>query len=546
MLQLLKHNIGTRRLTHFVARRDYVKSLLWLVGLTAFAVFVTYALNDVYGSPESLVAMVETLKNPAMIALVGPVYGASHYTLGAMTAGEMLLMTATLVAVVNIFFVVRYTRADEEQERMEVIRSLPVGRLAPLNAALIGAAVFNALLTAGIGLGFMALNFDPVTTGIDLQGGLLFGGMCGAIGLVFAGVAAVFAQLASTSRGAIAYSSVFLGALYLLRAVGDVRGAAGETLARVSPLGLGLRVEAFSGNHFWPLPWLALEALAFIAVAYVLNTRRDLGAGFIAARAGRSHAAAGLGTAPGLAWRLLRTTMIGWAVTMLVLGATYGSIMGDVETFINSNDFFKAALAAPQGYTLAESFAALIMVVMSGMATAPLLQVALKARQEESAGRAEHVLACGVSRPGFFASYAALAALASVVMPLCAALGVWTAAAAVMDEPFKLSFILKAQLVYVPALWLFLAIALLAMALVPRAASALSWGYFIVSFLLSYFGRLFTGLPEWLPKLVPFGYVPRLPMEDINWTTMSLMSALALALAAVAFVLYRRRDLQTS
>ncbi len=45
-------------------------------------------------------------------------------------AHQMLLLTAMAVGIMSILLVTRHTRADEEDGRIEMIRSLPAGRLA--------------------------------------------------------------------------------------------------------------------------------------------------------------------------------------------------------------------------------------------------------------------------------------------------------------------------------------------------------------------------------------------------------------------------------
>ncbi len=53
-------------------------------------------------------SMAVTMANPAMVAMVGPVYGAEHYREGQMMANEMLLFTVIAVVIMNIFFVILF------------------------------------------------------------------------------------------------------------------------------------------------------------------------------------------------------------------------------------------------------------------------------------------------------------------------------------------------------------------------------------------------------------------------------------------------------
>jgi len=539
------NNTGSLRIALFYARRDRIISAAWLAGLMALIAAVSFELHSIYGDPATLHAMLPMLQNPAMLAMVGPVFDANNYTSATMVAGMMLLMTVTAVALMNIFFIVRYTRADEEQERAEIIRALPVGRLAPLNAALLAAFVLNILVVLANWVGILMVNVP----GMNATGAFLYGAACGAVGMVFAGVAAVCSQLASTSRGALAYSSIVVGLMYLLRAAGDVLRVDynwGETLSLLSPLGLSLRVEAFGANNFWPLPWLLATAAVLVVVAYFLNARRDLGAGIVPQKPGPAHAGFLLRSNIGLSFSLMRNTLIGWAIGAMLLGASYGSIMNQITAFIETSPFFAAALTNDLGYTMAESFASMILVVLAGMLAAVPIMVVLRTRREEEEGRAEIILSTPVSRIKFLSGYGIIAFKSSVVMLLLSALGLWAAAVAVMtSDPISAEFVFKGILIYLPAVWIHLAVAMLLIAALPRYASAISWTYLGVSFFLGYFGQLFPQIPTWLMNMSTFGLIPNITQAEIPWVTLGVMTAIAFAMMAVSLLLYRERDLSS-
>jgi ABC-2 type transport system permease protein len=133
-----------------------------------------------------------------MIAMMGPVYGVENFTAGAMYANVMLLWVIITAAIMNIFLVVRHTRADEEKGRGDVVRSLPVGRLATLNAAMITAVIVNTVIALGIGLGITVTGVASMGFG----GSMLYGASVGLSGLFFAAMAAVVSQISVSSRGA--------------------------------------------------------------------------------------------------------------------------------------------------------------------------------------------------------------------------------------------------------------------------------------------------------------------------------------------------------
>ena len=92
------------------------------------------------------------------------------------------------------------------------------------------------------GIGLTALDSQSYS----LQSSFLYGAIIGVIGLIFAAIAAVFAQLSPSSRGTTGYSFAILILSYIVRAIGD---AGNETVSLLSPLGLILRANVFAGNH---------------------------------------------------------------------------------------------------------------------------------------------------------------------------------------------------------------------------------------------------------------------------------------------------------
>src|SRR5690625_417712 len=215
MFSSISKNTGV--LTKFILRRDRVRIPLWLIGIIFFTLVVPIAFDDMYASQEERDVMAETMENPAMIAMVGP-GDLDHYTVGAMTAHQMVLFTALVVSLMSILLVTRHTRADEEDGRIEMIRSLPVGRLSNVNATLLVLVITNVILALLAGFGLYALGIDSM----GMEGSLLYGATLGATGILFAGVTAVFAQLSESSRSVIGYSIGILLIAYLIRAIGDV------------------------------------------------------------------------------------------------------------------------------------------------------------------------------------------------------------------------------------------------------------------------------------------------------------------------------------
>ncbi|MDR2736059.1 MAG: ABC transporter permease [Gracilibacteraceae bacterium] len=527
---------NTGRLVRLILRRERIMSVIWLAMLLLFSVGLAPGLGIMFDE-EARSALIDMVENPAMVAMVGPVYGVDNYTAGAMYANMMLLWVVISVAVMNIFLVVRHTRGDEERGRTEVVRSLPTGRLSNLNATMITAVLVNTALALLTGLGIGVMRIDSM----DFVGSMLYGVALGASGLVFAAIAALFSQLSSSSRGATGLSIGALFVFYIMRAAGDMNS---EALSLASPLGLVARGQIYVENHWWPIIILLLEAAVIMAVAYALNAIRDMDQGFIHARPGRKKASNFLQSPFGLTFRLLRNVLLAWIIAIFVLGASYGSILGDIDNFVANSDFYAMMIGANLEFTTAQMFGSMVISIMALITVIAVLMVTLRLRGEEKDGRAEHVLSRVVSRMKYMSGYVVLALAASVLAQLATALGIYLSALAVLPDPGDLSlgYLLKANMVFLPALWVMMGVTVFLIGILPKATPVI-WGYYGFTFFAVFIGRIPDLLPAWVPKTTPFGYIPQLPVDSINYGTLAVLTGIAAVLTVAGFVFYRKRDM---
>ncbi|MCJ8008534.1 ABC transporter permease [Lederbergia wuyishanensis] len=520
----------TGSLIRFIIRRDRVRIPIWIVSLTAVTFLTAMAFEDLYMTDMDRQAIAETMRNPAMTAMVGKGYGLDHYTNGAMMAHQMLLFTAIIVGLMSILLTARHTRVDEEDGRIELIRSLPVGRLSNLSATVLVLVGTNVLLSILIGFGLYTLRIESM----DLNGSLLYGAALGATGIFFTSATTVFAQLAENSRSTIGLSFAVLGVSYLIRAIGDVSN---EPLSWFSPLGWILSSEVFVNNYWWPILLTVGAAVVLFILAYYLNAIRDVGAGFLPSKPGKKHASYFLQSPLGLAFRLQRTGIIAWAIGVFVLGASYGSVLGDLESFLENVEMMKEVLASTEGFSLTEQFISMLMSILAMISTIPALMAILKLKGEEGKNRTEHLLSRAVSRSKLLTSYVIVSFGIGFLALSLAAIGLWSAGAGVVT----FNTIYFAALVYLPAMWIMIGLAVLFIGFAPKY-SGLAWMYLLYSFIVVYLGRLLQ-FPEWMSNLSPYGHVPQLPVEDMDVTSISTLSVIAIVLSLIGFVFYNKRDL---
>ncbi|MFC5602652.1 ABC transporter permease [Sporosarcina koreensis] len=525
---------NTGRLSRFILRLDRIRIPLWIIGLAIFTLIVPPAFDNFYETEQDKAAITETMANPAMIAMVGPA-DLENYTTGVMTAHQMLLITAIIVGLMAILLVTRHTRADEEDGRLELIRSLPAGRLAYLNAALfVSCGAFIALALC-IGFGLYALGIESM----DLEGSLLYGAILGGTGFVFSGVTAIFAQLSESSRGTVGWSVAVLIFAYLFRAVTDVSN---EAMSWLSPLGWVTKAEVYSSNHWGPVVVMLVVSFLLFIAANFLNSIRDLEQGFIPSKPGKRYASRFLQSPIGLAFRLQRTGFFAWAIGLFILGASYGSIFGDLEAFFVGNETFQQMLQQAEGASLVEQFIPMLMIVLSLIATVPPVLAMNKLRGEEKKNRLDHLLGRAVSRMRLIGSYAVLAVVNGFVMISASALGLWSAATAVMEDGLEFGMVYKAAIVFYPAMLVMIGITAFLIGFLPRLTQ-LIWMYILYSFFVLYVGNLIQ-FPDWVGQLSPYGHVPQVPIEDAAFMPLFLLSSLAVGLLVTGVTGFRKRDLQ--
>jgi ABC-2 type transport system permease protein len=135
-----------------------------------------------------------------------------------------------------------------------------------------------------------------------------------------------------------------------------------------------------------------------------------------------------------------------------------------------------------------------------------------------------------------------VAVLLAIVVQVLSVLGLWSAAAAVLEDPFSLGTTLLGGLSYLPVMWIMVGLAACLIAFAPKRTS-LIWLYLGYTFFVIYFGGLLQ-VPEWIVKLTPFGFVPDVPLETMSLPLTSSLLVVAIGLALLGLKGYQKRDIQ--
>jgi ABC-2 type transport system permease protein len=532
---------GTGRLLRLALRRDRVVATVWVLGLLVFVVSQAGSIIALYPTQADLDRLARTAggigANPAVVALQGPAYDASTY--GGATAWQVVTPGVFLIGLMSMLLMTRHTRQEEETGRAELVSAGVVGRYAWLAASLLLVLAVNLALAALSVLGYVAVGL-PVAGSVALAVG------CGLNGLVFAGVAAVTAQLTEYARPANGMAFAALGAAFLLRAIGDTAGGL-SWLSWLSPIGWAERFQPFAGER-WPVLLLPVALLLVPLVAAVaLRDRRDLGAGVLATRLGPAAGPTWLRSPLGLAWRLQRGALAGWAVGAAVAGLSFGVLAQDMAKFAAEDPETAEMLASLGGAgSITDIYLAAILSWIGLLAAGYAVQAVLRLRSEEAELRAEPVLATTASRVGWAGSHLLVAAAGAAVVLAAGGLVAGLAhGLRAGDLSGQLPRVLLAALAQLPAVWVLAAVGAAVFGLLPRLAVGATWAILAVVVAITMFGEPLQ-LSQWLLDLSPFAHLPRLPAAALTVTPLLWLLLVAAALAAAGLAAFRHRDLVSS
>lgn len=509
-----------------------MRSERWWIGWTVAAFAGTYVatasqMSSVAPAVADRVALQQSMSaTPAFTLLLGDFVHPD--TVASTVSWRVGLFMAGVLAVLAVLTVVRHTRAEEEAGRTELLGAGRVGRLAPLAAAVTAALVMLvatcvASALALVGFGASAAQLAAYAVALALPS------------LAAIGLAAVAAEAATTARAAKGLAIGVVLLLYVVRGVTDLRGHA--LLTDLNPFGWVDVVDAFGSPVWWPVGAAVVTLAVLLGAATASAMRRDLGAGLLRVGAGPAHAR-GLRGVTTLEVRQTWRNLAGWSVVVALFGLFVGSVKPDLGDLAGSTPQIEEVLTSLGGAgAIVDAFTS-VMAQLFGIAAAcwAIAHVG-SARAQESAGRLESTLATAASRRRVLLTTSAVAFTGVVVLQVTAALADGLVGGGLGDA-------LAANLVRVPAAWLLAAVTVLLFAARP-AWLGLGWLLAVFSVVAGPYGELF-GVPDRLRSLSAFQHVPNVPVESVAWPPLVVMTLGAVAIVAVAVIVFDRRDVPAS
>ena len=236
--------------------------------------------------------------------------------------------------------------------------------------------------------------------------------------------------------------------------------------------------------------------------------------------------------------------IIGWLLASFVLGLVYGSMFGQMDQFISSNKTVKELFVGNEtaASAIRGNFMVTLFSILSILIAAFGVILLTKMVSEERKNRLEALYALPLSRLKVYSTYLLTAILSVILAQFLALFGIFIEQ---LGNKNALSFleIMKSGMIWLVAVIFVLAILSLLLGLVPRLAE-LIWVYLAFLLFMTYLGKLLS-LPKWLENLSIYNYIPKLPVEKMNLSTVLFILILSILLISLGFGAYRRRDLIT-
>jgi polyether ionophore transport system permease protein len=522
-----------------IARRTFADSRIRTGAFASFFALYAYAnaagYRHTYPTLEDRVAFARSFGTNKAVELF---YGAPHdlLSVGGFTAWRFGGFTAIIAGIWGLLAAVRALRAEEDAGRQELVLAGVVSRRGALGAVLLAIAAGAAILWLAFFLGLAGARLAA--------GGSAYLALAAISPIpVFVGLGALAAQAAPTRRLALELAGAVLALALLLRVVADLSTGLGW-LRWTTPLGWSEELRAFASPRPVVLLLPGASGLILLLAAALIAVRRDVGSGLLEGRETAEPRLHLLSSPTALALRSEIGSLAGW----LAATGAYAIVIGTLSTSFSSSSIpaslrrqlgkLGASIATPSG-----ALGVYFLLFVFAISLFACAQVAA-ARHEEADQRLETLLASPVARARWLAGRLLLAALGALGIAFSVSIFAW-AGATIHDAGVSLPSMLEAGANCLPTAFLFLSLAALAFALVPRASAGISYGLVSVAFVWQLLGAL-VGAPHWLLELTPFQHVGLVPAQPFRPDSALVMVGLAAVSLVAATWMFERRDLTSA
>jgi len=521
------------------ARRAVRSGALWGYIFGATVASSAYGFAAAYKTPAQRARVAALFgSNSGLAAINGP--ARQIQTVAGYTVWKSFMFLALAGAVWGLLTGTRLLRGEEDAGRWELLLAGQTTRRRAAGQALAGLGAGAATLWALTAVITIAAGRLP-KIGITAGPALFFTVALVAPAVMFLAVGAFTSQLAATRRQAAGYAGAALGACYAVRLVAD-SGTGLQWLRWASPLGWAEELQPLTSPR--PLALLPVAGLVVAAggLSVYLAGRRDIAAGILPDRGSAAPRTRLLSGPAGLAARLARPAMAGWAAAIGTLGLLMGFIAKQGGTALTSSSTVERVVArlGAHGSSAAAYLGFAFLTVAWLVAFAAAGQVSA-ARAEEAEGRLDQLLVRPVPRWSWLGGRIAVTVVALVASGLFAGLCAWAGAAS-QQAGVSLASLLGAGLAVVPPALCVLGIGVLTMGIWPRATTPVTYGVLAWSLLIELAGGFFSS-SHWLLDTSVFHHVTAAPAVPPDWASAAVLTAVGTVAAGLGGMAFARRDL---
>lgn len=453
---------GSGKYFRFTLRHNLVRYLVWIavvIGMLAYVIILYQSQQKT--DPHFLDQFTNITQAGGMAAMIGKITVTS--LAGAVWSKTWMFLAMTL-AIGMVFQVTKGMRADEENGRTELFRSRPFGIHSTLIAVVSGALLLCIVIGILSMLCSIGLGLNPA--GAGMTGSVVFGLsliVCGWLGV---GVGALTNQLSASASLANTTGSIVIAAFYGLRMIGDMGN---NTIIWISPLGWGEKMAPWAENRGWLIiPAILLSAI-LIAIALIIESRRDYGAGVLQERKGKSEANPLMRQSWGLILHLYKGTIIGWSIGMVLVGLMFGSVAKQMLDMLSN---MKVAVLQGSGMNALLGF---LLLFIGLIAMVLPLQIMTGLRSDEAKGLTELQLSGGMSRYRLILERVVVSCCMLALLLLLGGFFMGASYGAVakdMSQSWKLAL---DALVYLPGILAVMGIVVLLFGFIPRLTIPVTW-----------------------------------------------------------------------
>jgi polyether ionophore transport system permease protein len=516
-------------------------ALIWGAAFAFTIVASVLAYRSTYGTAAERAKLLSGLAaNSGLRALFGQARGID--TVAGFTAWRTMGLLPLVAGVWGLLAATRLLRGEEESGRWDTLLAGPLTRSRATLASLAGVGAGTLALLVPSAAALLLVGVLPGD--VDLGGALWLALALCVAAPAFAAVGALAAQVMASRREAAALAGAVFTAAFVVRAAADASATLGW-LRWLTPLGWIEQLRPLTGDRLLPLLPLVGWTVALIALAAWIAGRRDTGAALLRHSDERAPRHVLLGSPGTFAIRESLGGVIGWSLGLGLTAFVYGFLTKAVANLARDSAGLRKHVESSVGARVdilsAKGYLAVVFVFLAIALALYGASHATAAREEEASGRLETLLARPVGRRRWLVERMLAALACCAIIATLMALAAW-AGAAVHGGDVTLGAMLRASLNALPVVVLFLGVAFLGLAFVPRHTGAVAFGAVGGAYLWEQVGALVRA-PGWTLAPSPFHWLALVPAKPFDVVASVALLGIGVAAAAVAVARFRARDL---